>query len=98
MSLEPAEFTAMVAAIDATARAVGSGDKHPSPAESEIAVVARRSLHWATDLRAGTTIEAGHLVAQRPGTGMSPARSADLVGRVTARGVHAGALVEDADT
>jgi N,N'-diacetyllegionaminate synthase len=98
MSLEPAEFAAMVAAIDVADRAVGSGDKRPSPAEAEIAAVARRSLHWATDLPAGTTIEAGHLVAQRPGTGMSPARSAELVGRVTARAVHADALVDGADT
>ena len=98
MSMEPEEFAAMVAAIRSTSRAVGDGDKVPTDAEREIASVARRSLHWTRDLPAGTTIEAGHLTAQRPGTGLSPARTVDLVGRRTTRAVTAGALVlaEDA--
>ena len=97
MSLEPSEFAAMVAAIRATADAIGDGDKVPTAAEREIAAVARRSLHWARDLSAGETIAQGDLLAQRPGTGISPARMHELVGRPTARPVRAGAMVEEGD-
>ena len=39
----------------------------------------------------------GDLLAQRPGTGISPARMHELVGRPTARPVRAGAMVEEGD-
>ena len=97
MSMEPTEFAAMVAAIRSTSRAVGDGDKVPTAAEREIAAVARRSLHWTRDLPAGTTIEAGHFTAQRPGNGLSPALGAALVGRTTNRDVTAGSMVQDGD-
>ena len=97
MSLEPPEFAAMVRAIRATEQALGGGAKVPAAAELEIAAVARRSLHWTQDLPLGTTIEARHLVAQRPGTGLSPARTVDFVGRHTTRMVTAGAMVSEAD-
>jgi N-acetylneuraminate synthase/N,N'-diacetyllegionaminate synthase len=97
MSLEPAEFAAMVAAIRATAAAIGDGDKVPTEAEREIAAVARRSLHWARDIAAGQTIHEDDVVAQRPGTGISPAKMHELVGGRTARAVQAGAMVQEAD-
>jgi N-acetylneuraminate synthase/N,N'-diacetyllegionaminate synthase len=97
MSLEPTEFAAMVAAIRSTRAAIGTGAKLPTAAEREIAAVARRSLHWTRDLPAGTTIEAAHLTAQRPGTGLSPARASEFVGRVTNHHVKAGAMVQDGD-
>ena len=97
MSLEPSEFAAMVAAIRATADAIGDGVKVPAAAEREIAAVARRSLHWARDLAPGETIGEDDLLAQRPGTGISPARMHELVGRPTARHVQAGAMVQDGD-
>jgi N-acetylneuraminate synthase/N,N'-diacetyllegionaminate synthase len=97
MSLEPAEFAAMVAAIRATAAAIGDGDKVPTEAEREIAAVARRSLHWARDIAAGQTIHEDDVVAQRPGTGISPAKMHEFVGGRTARAVQAGAMVQEAD-
>jgi sialic acid synthase SpsE len=97
MSLEPTEFAAMVMAIRATSDAVGSGDKVPTAAEREIAAVARRSLHWTRDLPAGTIIEAAHLAAQRPGTGLSPARASAFIGRPTNHHVTAGTMVQEGD-
>ena len=98
MSLEPDAFAAMVRAIrTAEAAARGDGVKAPTDQELEIAVVARRSLHWARDLEAGATIGARDLVAQRPGTGISPARTAELVGRRVAKAVRAGSLVREDD-
>jgi N-acetylneuraminate synthase/N,N'-diacetyllegionaminate synthase len=98
MSLEPAVFAGMVQAIRAAESAIGGdGTKRPTDAEREVAAVARRSLHWARDLAAGGLIEEDDLVAQRPGTGLSPARTAALVGRRTTRVVRAGTLVREDD-
>lgn len=97
MSLEPSEFTAMVAAIRATAVAIGDGDKVPTAAEREMAAVARRSLHWARDLAGGATITEADLLAQRPGNGISPARMHELIGRRITHAVTAGSMVKEGD-
>jgi N,N'-diacetyllegionaminate synthase len=98
MSLERDAFAAMVRAIRTAESAIGGdGMKRPTDAEREIAAVARRSLHWARDLVAGAVIEEDDLVAQRPGTGLSPARTVDLIGRHTARAVVGGDLVREDD-
>jgi N-acetylneuraminate synthase/N,N'-diacetyllegionaminate synthase len=96
-SIEPAGFAAMVAAIRTTERALGSGVKQPTAAERAIAAVARRSLHWAHALPAGTVAASDHFVALRPGTGISPASIGSLVGRRTARAAESGAIVDPAD-
>lgn len=97
MSLEPAEFSAMVDAIRSVEAAIGGHPKTPSDAEREIAAVARRSLHWARDLPAGATIDAADLSALRPGTGISPAQTDAFVGRRTSRAVSGGAMVAPDD-
>ena len=97
MSLEPPELAAMVAAVRATQAAIGDGEKAPTAAERAMAGVARRSLHWVSDLPAGTEILAEHLVTRRPGTGIAPARTADLMGRRTTRAVLGGRLVAEDD-
>jgi N-acetylneuraminate synthase/N,N'-diacetyllegionaminate synthase len=92
-SLEPAELGAMVAGIRTVEAALGSGEKRPVEAERAIAAVARKSLHWRRALQAGSLIAAEDLASLRPGTGLSPARQQELVGRRTARAVAAGAMV-----
>jgi N,N'-diacetyllegionaminate synthase len=97
MSMESDPFAAMVRAIHGTAAALGDGVKTPTDAEAAIAAVARRSLHWARDLPAGSEVALADLVAIRPGTGLPPARGADIVGRRTSRAVRAGVAVAEAD-
>lgn len=97
MSLEPTELRSMVAAVRATKAAIGDGAKVPTEQERVMAGVARRSLHWAADLPAGTAITAAHLVTRRPGTGIAPARASAFIGRPTVRPVQAGKLVAEDD-
>ncbi len=97
MSMEPDAFRAMVQAIHGTAAALGDGVKVPTTEEAAIAAVARRSLHWARDVPAGGEVGSADLAAIRPGTGLSPARTADIVGRRTSRAVRAGDMVVEAD-
>ncbi len=96
-SLEPDGFRALVAGIRSTEASLGDGRKRPVDAERDVAAVARRSLHWRRDLAAGATIGPDDLVALRPGTGLAPGRSTDLVGRRTASPVGGGQMVRGSD-
>jgi N,N'-diacetyllegionaminate synthase len=94
-SLEPEEFRRMVDGIRSVEAARGSGTKAPAPSERLIAAVARRSLHWRVALDAGTRVDASHLVALRPGTGLPPSAVARLVGRHLREAVGMGAMVRE---
>ena len=92
-SADPQQFAELTAGVNAVLAALGDGDKKPVEAELEVAAVARKSLHSARDLAPGERISQEDLVALRPGTGISPAREDDVVGRVTARAVAAGDML-----
>ena len=96
-SLEPDELRRLVESIRAVESGLGTGEKVPQPSERPIAAVARKSLHWAALLEPGSRVEAAHLVALRPGTGISPARLETLLGRRLAHRVSAGAMVVESD-
>ncbi len=89
-SLEPDAFAAMVSAVRAVEAARGDGDKRPAAEETAIAAVARKSLFWARALEAGEVVSATDVRALRPGTGVSPARLDELIGRPLVRAVRAG--------
>jgi len=95
MSLEPAELMAMVQDLRATEQALGDGVKRPSNAEMGVAAVARKSLHFARNLPAGSVLGADDVVARRPGAGISPSRLSYVIGRKLAMPVCAGELVRD---
>jgi sialic acid synthase SpsE len=76
---------------------LGNGRKIPVDAERDVAVVARRSLYWAADLRMGDVIGPDDLVALRPGTGIAPAERDSLVGRTVREAVRAGNAVQRED-
>jgi N,N'-diacetyllegionaminate synthase len=96
-SLEPDDFAEMIRQVRIVESSLGSGVKEPRAAEGEIARVARKSLHLRTALAAGIALEAGHLLAQRPGTGLSPARLPELLGRRLRRNLPAGACLQEED-
>jgi N-acetylneuraminate synthase len=84
-SLEPAEITAMVAAIRTLERMLGDGIKRPMPAEIPNIAVARKRLIAAKPIAAGDRITAEQLAVKRPGTGRSPFDWWDTVGSVATR-------------
>lgn len=96
-SLEPDELRALMAGVRTVEAALGDGIKIPRPAELPLAAVARRSLHTTRALSAGTVLVAADLTALRPGTGVSPARLRQVLGRRLVRPVPAGALLQEAD-
>ena len=79
-SLEPGEFTRMVAGIRRVSAMRGDGAKAPTPAERDTARVARRSVAASRDIPAGTQITEDMLVCRRPATGIAPRDMGRVVG------------------
>lgn len=84
-SLEPTEFAAMVSAIRNIEQAMGDGIKRPSASEEKNRLIARKSLVAATDICAGELFTVDNVTAKRPGTGISPMRWDEVMGRVATR-------------
>jgi N,N'-diacetyllegionaminate synthase len=80
-SLEPAELAAMVSAIRNIERALGNGLKIPAPGELPNRPVARKSIVAACAIRAGERFNATNITTKRPGTGISPMRWDEVIGR-----------------
>jgi len=80
-SLEPGQLAELILGIRRVEAAGGDGRKVPAAAEVPLAAVARRSLHAARDLPAGTVLTRADLTSLRPGTGLPPSRLPELVGR-----------------
>lgn len=81
-SLEPAELKEMVKTIRNIELAIsGSGIKEPSASENKNRAIARKSLHLREDLKKDTVLQAHHLMALRPGDGISPMDIDQVIGK-----------------
>ncbi len=96
-SLEPAGFKQMVDDIRAVESALGDGIKRPAASEDEMRRLARRSVVVTEDVAAGETIGEHMLAAKRPATGICPSRIGQVVGRIAARPLRAGTILQWAD-
>ncbi|MFZ3218899.1 MAG: N-acetylneuraminate synthase [Rhodoferax sp.] len=93
-SLEPGELRAMVAAIRNVELAMGDGLKRPSPSEAKNIAIARKSLVAACPIRVGERFTQANLAVKRPGTGLSPMRLNEVLGRVASRDFQPDELIE----
>ncbi len=94
-SLEPDEMIKMVCAIRNVERAMaGDGIKRPSPSEAKNRAIARKSIVAARAIAAGEILSAENLTAKRPGTGISPMRWDEVIGRAAPRAFAADELIE----
>lgn len=93
-SLEPDELKAMVSAIRNIELAMGEGIKRPSASESRNKDIARRSLVAAHAIRAGEVFSAANLTAKRPGSGLSPMRWDEVMGRKAPRDFVPDEMIE----
>jgi len=81
-SLEPNELNALVQAIRNVEIAIrGSGEKRPSPSEIENMIVARKSIHLASNLQRDAIIKEEDLITLRPGDGISPMHWKEIIGK-----------------
>lgn len=93
-SLEPDGFAAMVRAIRNIEQALGDGIKRPSPSEAKNKPIARKSLVAARPIQAGEPFTPENVTAKRPGTGISPMRWDEVMGRISGRHFAPDELIE----
>jgi sialic acid synthase SpsE len=93
-SLEPDELKRMVDAIRNIERALGDGIKRPSPSELKNKPIARKSLVACRAIAAGEVFSADNITAKRPGTGISPMRWDEVIGRRAVRAFAVDELIE----
>lgn len=93
-SLEPAELSAMVAAIRNIELALGDGIKRLTASEARNKPVARKSLVASRVIKAGEIFTAENLTTKRPGTGISPMRWDEFFGKKALRDFAADELID----
>ncbi len=93
-SLQPAELKAMVAAIRNIEVALGDGIKRLTPSEAKNKSVARKSLIASQAIKAGEVFSAQNITTKRPGTGITPMRWDEIMGRTAPRDFVADELIE----
>ena len=93
-SLEPDELAAMVKAIRNIEKAKGSGEKKPSPSEIKNIAVARKSIVAKTAIRAGEEFTENNITVKRPGSGISPMKWFEVIGRKAVRDFEEDELIE----
>lgn len=92
-SLEPQELKAMIAAIRNIEQALGDGVKRLTPSEAKNRPVARKSIVASRNIRVGEIFSNENLTTKRPGTGISPMRWDEVLGRRAGRDFMADELI-----
>lgn len=94
VSLEPDELAAMVSCIRHIERAIGTGDKMPSPSEKKNISIVRKSIVAKRLIKAGEKFSEANITVKRPGTGISPMRWNDVLGLEATRNFDEDELIE----
>jgi N-acetylneuraminate synthase len=93
-SLEPDEFADLVRSVRDVEQALGDGVKRPQANELPNMLVARKSIVAARPIRQGDRYSADNLTVKRPGTGLSPMRWREVIGREAPRDFDKDQLIE----
>ncbi len=80
-SMEPDEFEYMVKCIRNIELALGNGIKHVTNSERGNRMIARKSIVAAKKIVKGEIFSSNNLAVKRPGTGMSPMKWYDVIGK-----------------
>lgn len=93
-SLEPNELKKMVKAIRNIEKALGNGEKMPSDIEKKNALVARKSIVAKNNIEIGEKISEKNITTKRPGTGISPMKWNEVIGKKAIRKFKKDELIE----
>jgi len=93
-SLEFAEFSVMVEAIRNIEVALGDGIKRMTLSEARNKPIVRKSLVASRKIKAGEIFTVKNLTIKRPGTGISPMRWDDFLGKMALRDYEADELID----
>ena len=93
-SLEPEGLMAMVAAIRNIEVALGDGIKRLTQSEERNKPVMRKSLVASQAIKTGDIFSADNITTKRPGTGISPMRWDEVIGRTASRDFSEEELID----
>ncbi len=93
-SLSPSELKEMVTAVRNIEKALGSGEKRVSKSEAGNMAVARKSIVAARPIAKGETFTEKNLAVKRPGSGISPMRWEEIIGKKAIRDFKEDELIE----
>lgn len=84
-SLEPQELATMIRAIRNIERGLGDGKKTRTSSEKENCSVARKSIVAKSQIVKGEVFTSDNVTTKRPGTGISPMRWYEVIGKKAKR-------------
>lgn len=93
-SLDAGELAVMIEGIQHVAMALGSSVKRVTITERRNMAVARKSIVAASAIRQGEVFSDSNLTVKRPGTGISPMRWDEVIGRRAMRDFNTDELIE----
>ena len=93
-SLDPTELKQMVSAIRNIEKAIGNGLKEPSSSELTNKAVARKSIVASREIKQGEILSEYNLTTKRPGTGISPMKWYEVIGKVAPRDFSEDEIIE----
>ena len=93
-SLEPEGLMAMVAAIRNIEIALGDGVKRLTQSEARNKPVMRKSVVASQAIKAGEIFSTKNITVKRPGTGISPMRWDEVIGRAASRDFAEDELID----
>jgi N,N'-diacetyllegionaminate synthase len=93
-SLEPKELKEMVSAIRNIEIAIGDGIKRLTPSEARNKPVMRKSIVAIKKIEKGEVFNLQNITIKRPGTGISPMRWDEVIGRTSTRDFEEDELID----
>ena len=93
-SLEPNELKAMVDGIRNIEKALGASVKKPSEIEMKNRLVARKSIVALKNIKTGELFTEDNLTTKRPGSGISPMKWNEVIGKTAKRDFMEDELIE----
>lgn len=95
-SLNPGDLKSMASAIRNIEKAIGgSGIKEPSPSEIKNMAVVRKSIVASKEIKKGEVFSEENITTKRPGTGMSPMKWNDIIGKIANKNYKTDELIEE---
>ena len=93
MASEPGEMSVMVTNCHNVHLALGSNERIVLPAELEMSKKMRRSIIVTKDLKCGDVLTIRDLDSKRPGTGFSPEKINELIGKTLVKDIVRGTML-----
>lgn len=93
-SLNPEELKSMTIAIRNIEQALGTAKKTASESEAKNKAVARKSIVAAVNIKKGEKLTELNLTTKRPGTGISPMRWNEVLGKTAVKDFNEDDLIE----